>query len=242
MSRESIIEKIRNLMQRTDQTGCSEAEVEAAMKIARKMMDTHQVEMADLMEAQKRSYTLDDIVEQVVRTHCKLDRWEKSMMSCVTILTDTKCYMTYDHKYNEKGKWTKVYKVVYYGEREDVAAAHALYVELLIVFKSMARHRLGQKWTQAHYHYMEGFGNGMLTVFHEERRQAAVQRTETCTGMIRHKSQLIATYAENKLKLKTAISKGVKKTGENSTAFSQGHADGRAYKASAPVERSKKLD
>lgn len=241
MSKESIIEKIQRLMQRTSEKGCSESEVEAAMKIARKMMDTHQIEMADLMAAQKKSYTLDDIVEQIVRTHCKLDRWEKTMMQCVCIMTDTKCYMKQEGKYNEKGKLVKVHHVVYYGEQTDVAAAHALYVEMLIVLKSMAKHRLGQTWTQAHWHYMEGFGSGMLDIFYQEREVNATTQSSNTTGMIVHKSQLIKTYAETKLKLISRASKGTRKTGEMAGAFGQGRADGRAYKASSPSERSNKL-
>jgi hypothetical protein len=240
MSKESIIDKIRNLMSRTADKGCSEAEVESALKIARKLMDTHQVEMADLMEAQKRSYTMDDIVEQIVRTHCKIDRWEKMMMQCVCILTDTKCYRT-ETFVVEAGKHVKKKQVVYYGEKQDVAAAHALYVELLIVFKAMARHRLGTKWTQAHYHYMEGFGSGMLSVFYEERAAAKSQQSSNTTGMIIHKSQLIKAYAETKLRLKTSRSSAPAKKGENSGAYRSGHADGRAYNPSPPAERAKKI-
>lgn len=242
MSRESIIDKIRNLMKRTSEKGCSEAEVEAAMKIARNMMDKHQVEMADLMEAQKREYTLDDIVEQVVRTHCKIDKWERSMAQCVCMMTDTKCYTTEVPVLGKNGKWTKQFRMTYYGERQDVDAAHALYVELLIVFKAMARHRLGAKWTQAHYHYMEGFGRGMLSIFMQQRQEAQANHSSTSTGMILHKSTLIKTYAETKLKLTTRIARPVSKKGDNSDAYQAGVNDGRAYKAGSTAERSNKLN
>lgn len=239
MSKNSIIDKIRNLFKRTEANGASEAEVETAMKIAHKMMETHAIEMSDLLESQGRSIGMDDIVEQCVRTHCKMDRWEKNMAHCVGMMTDTKWFMSQSVSY-ENGKKTIKHHVTYYGERTDVAAAFAMYVELLIVFKTMARHRLGKKWTQAHYHYMDGFGQGMLSIFHDQKKEMEQARSSSSSGMILHKSALIRQYAENKLKLTTRTARPTTKKGENISAFSSGYHDGRAYEGKP--DRSNKLN
>lgn len=239
--RERIIQKLKNLFQRTAENGASEAEVETAMKVAHKMMEAHAIEMSELLDSQKRSLGMEDIVEQCVRTHCKIDRWEKMMASCVCQMTDTKCYMMQESQWDpEKKKDKKVFKVVYYGETMDVQAAFCLYVELLIVFKTMARHRLGKAWTQAHYHYMEGFGNGMLSKFAEQKREMEQARQSSATGMIRHKSGLIRQYAETKLRLRTSTMKAPKKQGDNAGAYSSGYYDGRAYEGKP--DRTNKLN
>jgi hypothetical protein len=239
MSREKIIEKIRNLFKRTADNGASEAEVETAMKIAHKMMETHAIEMADLLDKQSKTLGIDDIEQQCVRTHCKIDRWEKRMAMCVCMMTDTKCYFSQSHVI-EKGKIVKKHHVTYYGQSDDVAAAFAMYVELLIVFKTMARHRLGKKWTQAHYHYMEGFGTGMLSIFHEQKSQMQRERSSGTTGMILHKSALIRQFEETKLNLRTRVARPTRKREGMRDAYGAGYTDGRAYEANP--DRSKKLD
>lgn len=199
------------------------------MKLAQKLMEKHNVEMAEVLQSQQRSAKFN-VIRQCCHSTSKVDRWMRSMISTVQLITDANCYISTKRVPAEtKRGWTEVFEVWFYGDEVDVAAACSLYKEFLVVFRTMARHHLGAKWTQQHYHYMEGFGHGMVTKLYEDRQEAARNRTATTTGLIVSKQQAITKYAEEELRLTVKKSKTIRKSSSNYDAYGKGFSDGKAY-------------
>lgn len=193
------------------------------------MMEKHNVDLAEVLKRQGKQH---DCQVTRMRAHetSKIDRWMKRMISTVVLITDAQAYTSKTFKFAEtKSGRTAVYEVWFYGDPTDVEAACSLYLELLVVFRTMARHHLGAKWTQAHYHYMEGFGCGMIVKLQEDRERTARERTVTTTGLIVSKHNAIKRFAEETLKLTYKTPKAVRKSETNSSAYSQGKEDGYNY-------------
>jgi len=235
--REAILEKLKNLLNRTAKNGASEAEVETAMKMAQKLMEKHQIDLSEVTATAKAGEM--GVVERAAAPVAKVDVWMRTVASCVCEITNTKCYIARNYKRDDSGNLartkqtgrpTLVFEVFFYGLPSEVDAAVMLYFEYLIVFRSMARYSLGQKWTQAHFHYMQGFGMGILDQLREESAEAAKARTNNVTAMIRTKDAAMTEFAMTKGLVSRKKSK-LRKTEETSAAYHAGRSDGRQYNA-----------
>lgn len=232
-SREQILEKLKNLLQRTTANGASEAEVETAMKIARKLMDQHQIEQSELLDVAKPGQL--EIVERQSVPAAKLDVWMRGVASCVAKITNTRWYSREDYarkpngelKTTPKGKFSKVISVWFYGTSTEVDCAIQLYSEYLTVFRTMATIKMGG-WKQECYHYMQGFGAGILSKLNEQAEEEAKKHQNNTTSMILSRDREMHEFAANK-GLVARRQKSLRKTNETSAAYGQGRSDGREY-------------
>jgi len=86
-----ITEKINKLLAMSDDNGASETERETAMRQAYKMMDLHNVSMADLEEEEFRAIKGEAVITEYPR---KAEKWRDHIHNAVATMTD--CYLIYD--------------------------------------------------------------------------------------------------------------------------------------------------
>jgi hypothetical protein len=223
--RDSILSKLEALMKRTRENGASEAEVESAMAVARKLMDQHNIAMEEILlkEQQGGAQTID-VVEQDVRTSAKKDRFEHYLMHAASDICDVKWYW----KTFKLGGGRKQITLVFYGMKHDVLAAKLLFLELLVTVRAMARVKVGKGWTQRHYYYCDGFTAGLMQKAAQLKAQSQ-QAATSSTALILCKDQAIAKYADEVLKAKTAKTRGIDKSRLSSEEFQEGYRDGCDY-------------
>jgi Protein of unknown function (DUF2786) len=227
--REKIVDRIEKLMRRTRENGASESEVETAMKLVQKLMDEHNVEMAEVMAKKGQQLNASDIIEESIRTRCKIFKHEEYLFMVCCEICEVKGY--YRDKFNEKKrKYDKEF--VAYGVGSDVRAAHILMVELLITVMALCRAKMGPGWNGPQQRYCDGFGYGLLMKVLKEKQDRQPITTSNCTTMIVRKKELIRQHGE-KLNLRQRRNRGEKLSRYADSDFQRGMNDGREYEVNA---------
>jgi len=229
-NRDSILSKLEALMKRTRDNGASEAEVEAAMKIARRLMDEHNIAMEEVLTKQASAGPATiEIKEEEARTASKMDRFEQYLMSTAADVCDVRWYYQKSHKWDEATQKRKTQvKLVFFGMAQDVLAARFLFLELLVVVRSMARAKVGTPWGQRHYYYCDGFCSGLANQANKLKKQSQDEATSG-TGLILLKDNALVEYETNVLKAKPGKHKAIAKSRLHSTEFQTGWSDGYQY-------------
>lgn len=230
--REQMVAKIERILRKCDPSAnTTEEEVKAAMGMAQRLMRDYDVEMAEVLAAKGEELDLDAIGETIVREHSKTDRHELSILNAICLITGVKAYTT---KVRKDGKVKK--QMVVYGAKADMAVAHAMFAELIVLVRAMARIRVKGKWCQKHYWYCNGFGNGMYgkaVQLHREQQWAdAAPETapnHNTTALIVRKDALIERYAVERLHLRPARRSRGSANAYNSGEYAKGTNDGRDY-------------
>ena len=122
--RDKILERIANLRARAEDNGSSEAEIEAAMNKAEKLMQAYRVDEAELALAESEGRITIEVVSKVASvkvTHGKRRHKVIVVLGAIECLTNTKCVMwtgsTYDVNYG---------KLEFTGDKPDVEYADYL--------------------------------------------------------------------------------------------------------------------
>lgn len=241
--RNRMIDKIEKLLRRCGEgANASEAEVQQAMSYAQEMMEKYEIEMAEVMAAQGEKYDLGSIMEQIVRTHCKTEHHEVRILQAVALITGTRCYINPNSGVVDKnGKWSKRKLQILYGHKDDVAIAHRMYSELIVLVKALARMKVDDPHPQKRYHYCCGFGDGLYQQALEldrakKARAKAAEQTSGTAMILRDKDQLIDQFAEG-LGLRKA-GKGRSGRFSDREEYGMGHKDGREYQYGEKIERN----
>lgn len=234
--RSKILDRIEKLLRRTKERGASEAEVEAAMDMAQRLMEKHNIEMAELHAENKRTFTDKDVVDEAVRRHSALEKWEEQLLVFVGKLCNVEVYVTrhaYTGKHGElKWGWTQRM----YGIGADIEIARCLYTELLFVLPSMARaNGITKQFARKKYCY--GYVTGMRAKAEAREREMAAARPSTCTALITTKQLAVRDYAKKNLKLEER--KTQSHTQHEGLEFYQGYRDGQEH--DVIIDRSSKL-
>lgn len=231
-TRDKIIDRIQKLLRRTEgSANASEAEVEAALEVAQKLMQKYEIEMAELMVKEgKTGYTVDDVVDQTTggfHSRGTVYRFERLVESICNVICGTKSYMKRGQvakTIGGKAKWGKNDQIHFYGIGSDVGAAVALWLEIMVVSHALARQHLGKgKWTAQHWYYCDGFGIALWRKAEALAKASKPQTTSACTAIITTKSTAIATYSEG-LGLKTTRGANYGR-GQATDAYDKGQQD-----------------
>lgn len=231
-TREQIIDRIEKIMRKTRENGCTEAEVEAAARMARKLMDEHNVELAEVLAKEERSLGAEDIVEEVARKTNTGVNHEVTLINVVSDLCDVKGYMRHYDRLDSR----KI-EVVFVGLPVDIAAAKMLYLELVIACRALARGNVGPGWSKKHYWYCHGFVLGLAQKIRDDKLRAKSKNAGTALVVV--KDQLITEHMAKK-HLITRKARSLDGERANSREFRQGVRDGREYDARA--DRSQKIN
>jgi hypothetical protein len=236
-NREEVIEKIEKIMRRThDGSGASEAEVEQALAYARKLMDQFQIDLAEVLEANKEELSDKDITSQQLETTVGTFQTEICRTACD--ICDAKFYFANDVVL-KKGKYSRVKKYVIYGMTQDVIAARCLFLELMLAVKALGKAKYGTGSGKEFWTYCGGFAVGLRDKARSLKHSSdTAVKPSSCTTLIVRKTELIRSFQAT-LGLRPSRMKGYGSGRQQSDAFGQGYRDGQEYDASP--DRSRKL-
>lgn len=165
--RERMIKRIRKILDKTHpNAGAMEGEIEAALGMARKLMDQFNLTHADLAtsdDKREEAYKSMRVVKAYERAF-RIDTFDKYIASVVDKICDTRHY-TNDRTRDdlgrllrsENGRVRKIQELHFYGLEHDVRAALELYHELIATMRAMARLTLGKTGWKDLNDYCLGF-------------------------------------------------------------------------------------
>lgn len=171
MDRERVIEQIRKCLNLAGNNP-SEAEVQAALAMAKKLMDKHDIDEAEVnvkATADQNAVNVNEV--DGVRRKGNVEKMDQLIaMACAT-LCSCKVILLRDGS-------MAICRFI--GFPRDIAVAQALSEQLRIVMRTMARFKYGKKWGNEHTSYSVGFAAKLLkraTEQQEARRAAPVEVT-----------------------------------------------------------------
>lgn len=220
MDRQKTIARVKKLLERCNRMEGKagfEAELNAALKVARDIMDEHNLAEGEVeLEAVERGRVQCDVA-QVYRRCPNVERWVKTLASAVKHLCEVEWYYVSgweckdgmdpnglfvpDSEHMKKtgvagmAKWTRIY---FYGLPYDVAVAKALFAELLVSVKALIRFRKqGSNWNASVTSYAYGLCERIAQrawKLKEERKHAPV--AANTTALVLRKDVVLRDYAE----------------------------------------------
>ncbi len=175
MTRDELIGKVRKILSRTEENGCTEAEAETAFALAGRLMAEHQLEMADMTAAggpEPEGFTTEKVAEYLGR------RWKSERSYAAAICRDffgVHCY------YSTFGSVSRQY---FFGTPTQIEAAKWVYEGLLAAFDRLwAAHR--QKTGapgRDRLAYVLGVSHGFRARLREERRAMEAEHDRGRSG------------------------------------------------------------
>jgi len=229
--RDSILTKLEALMKRTRENGASEAEVESAMAVARKLMDEHNVAMEEVLGRQVAGgQATIEVTEEEVRSTTTVRIFERYLMDVVCGICDVKWFQRVDRQ--KFGKTTKLTHYFFYGMKQDVFAAKLLFLELLITVRVMAVAKIGSgggKLQMRRNTYCDGFCAGLSCKASQLKEQSRRDTPTTGTSLVLRKDVAIQRYAEDVLHLQEVAVRPIQKERLMSHEFNMGWRDGAEY-------------
>lgn len=236
--RNKVVDLIEKLMRRAkDGANATEAEVEQAVLLARRLMAKHDIDMAEILAKEDRELGADDVVELEARNAVKLDRHERLLAKVVASVCGVRWYWKGKWVENKNGRYTKRHETFFYGIRTDVEAARLLYCELLIIVKALARGRVGRGDSPAIFSYCDGFAYGLNNKIKEEIQNEPPAQTNVKT-LIVAKEALMDAHGE-KIGLVTAKARRPNSGKMGSAEFQQGYSDGKDFSLDKPPTNGK---
>jgi len=226
--RDSILTKLEALMKRTRENGASEAEVESAMAVARKLMDEHNVAMEEVLLRQSRgkAFTVE-IKEETARSTTMPRPFEQLLLHLVSEICGVRWYYRPDPKTPDRT--TRLTHYVFYGMEQDILVAKLLFLELLVVIRAMASVKVGSGGggLQARRRaYCEGFSRGLF--FKVKKQGQEAKPTTPGTSLVLCKEEALDRYSTDILNIKQVKSK-VQKKQNNPSDYNVGWMDGAEY-------------
>jgi len=206
MTREDALRKIQKLLRHAGGEGHhSEAEVENALRHARKMMESFNISLAEVQPADPadaHKQMKDRVHEHMVYSRVgKLDNFDATLADILTDICDVKCfYRKKSHREKKRGSdwehWVVREWVLYVGLPEDTAFAAGLYMELLVTMRSLARITVGKgKWHKGHDSYCIGFVSRMRERARMIKNYEAQPAT---TAIVLAKDRVVNEWVEEK--------------------------------------------
>ena len=77
---QKVIDRIEQLLKRTTENGATQAEAEQAVAYAQKLMDKHNLELADVVASGEEKLGMDDVSEVDAQFKAKFESFEKSLI------------------------------------------------------------------------------------------------------------------------------------------------------------------
>ena len=250
MDRESVIRKVRGLLNLAADNSAHDGEISAAMKLAEKLMNEHHVSRADAEACRVESRAAEkQAIAKAATLGSGYSTWEFRLASVICELVGTVkwFYNNGDHGQTTFGRACKW--LSFYGVEEDAQIASTLHAEWALVISTLATGRHGSCFRGDGARYSLGFVQGMEEKVAEIVRQrfdipagqAIVLRNTTLAKWCSQKRELARQWLEEEMGRKLSRGGGSGRyTGGTRDAQEQGRADGR--RADISVTRTKKLN
>lgn len=217
--KESIIEKVRNLLNKNEANGCTEAESQSAMLMAQKLMAKHGLDMADVDTEGEES---KEVVHEGVTPIEKTIWWKKSLANVVAENFKCICYIS---TYRGRGGS----KIVFLGLKSDVEIAKEVFnfaVDSIVYHtEKYARKKMrSEGYTDTRglrNDFMKGYIRGLRDKFEEQKKQCE----ELALALVIDKE--VQEEAEN-MNFKKGRRSDVSSSG-NQQAISSGYNQGKQF-------------
>lgn len=232
----------------SDHQAASEADVEKYIAMAKKLIQEHNhVKHQGLINdknAQQTAY--DSVVKEWTGFERKgdLDPFDRLLINVVCDICEVRAFINSTAtskrdpeapmgkaKFDKKKKtWlpclgTYYHSVWFYGLPTDVAVAHEFFKELRVAVRTLARVRLGQKWTRSHTDYAFGFANTLCIRSAKFKRETSPGAN--CTAIVLAKDNILDRWQRDKLNL--GEGKACNFQMKDLDAYYKGAEDGRNY-------------
>jgi len=221
-----VLVKIRKLLRLAHDKGAAVGEVENAMRFARRMMDQCGITEDVVLLEESVEQTAGRIVEEVAaRRKAGIETFDSVLANVPKYICDVGVYLDWGRD-AKTGKYGQA--VIFYGQPRDVAVAKAMYSELRLTMRTMARFVFGPQWSRQHSDYTKGFVSRLCARAQELKRAAqsgqglAGADGATCTAIVLRKDVALSTY-EAGLGLRYGQSRGWRVGGAG--AFNRGRED-----------------
>tara|TARA_R110000824_G_scaffold172434_1_gene350339 strand:+ start:54395 stop:55183 length:789 start_codon:yes stop_codon:yes gene_type:complete len=249
----NVKSKIMGLLNISADDAASEAEIETALRLAKKMMERHHLSEDDLVDSpedQVRAAQDAEKTDFASPVGKKIYRWEKSLSTFVRDLVGgIGCY-TARHQTaktpagfpirDEDGNEIRTGAIHFYGITEDVYAACEIYSELRTAIVALARIRYGSVFKGSGGLYAEGFVAGLRSKLETEEDQAKIEAVETSNSnalvLIERRNALVAAKtasADLWLQHTAGVKLSNRGIGQGASgshgAFTAGRTDGAGY-------------
>lgn len=216
-----VLERIRKLFATASSgSGATEAEVETALRLAKKIMEANDLEEhevlshADAAGDRARQTAYDSIVDEKPIKRSTIHQFDRDTACCASLIAGCSYYIAVGRG------------IRFYGLPVDVAVASALYRELINTMQTMAKVRYGETWCRnPHHHYCDGFA---LTLRRRaQEMHAAKSENVTSTAIVLCKDALLKRYGNEKLGLITGRPRKAYSSAKNNSFFT-GMTDGKS--------------
>lgn len=168
---QKILERVKKLFTLANNDGAFSGEAAAAMKMARKLMDQYNIDEQQVLltDAGQRTFR-DEIVEaDTFRRAGSIEAFDASLAWVCVYICDVQFYLIHRWGKSNRGKVGKQQWLVFYGHKKDVAIAQALYKELNISMRVLARHHYGDN-IKAVKSFLHGFVHTLIQRAEEEKK------------------------------------------------------------------------
>lgn len=237
-ARDAIINRIRKILSKVNHEGGAtdtpEAEIEASLAMARKLMDKFNIEETEVLSSDSGKKTFaDELTKKEIFSRAgKIDIHDVKLARVIVNLFDIRYYLSdKDVKTEEPrtgrplGTWQRRELLFFYGHPRDIDVGKALYLELLATMRAMARFRCGKgKWIRDHVSYCEGFVDNLISRSAELKRKSQDAAAANTTAIVLAKEQIIKDYGKQTLGLVPGRSRSYKQ--DLTGAYSDGYKDG----------------
>jgi hypothetical protein len=222
-TKDKALDQVAKLMNLAKNGNTTPGEVEAAMTMARKLMDKHGIEEAELDAAAGRKAVVGDVKMAQTEERAEMLHWVQRLAHVVALVTETRPLFC---SRREAGMSRARLSVKFFGLRGDAAVAAQLMRDLERLAKECAR-TAGYQDTaggRADFRaYCVGFVDGLRSRAKADREEA-VSSSEKCRALVVTKGALV----EAGYKLLAGPVKMVKQRGGavGASAHGRGFADG----------------
>lgn len=234
---ERVTDRIRKLMALAGDDGATTGEINAALKQARRMMDKYQIAEESIIVDEP------DARETAFQSMCDVEGWRRSgkmelqdltLATGIARLCDCSTFTRQFWGTNQRKNKTWMQSVHFYGMQHDVAVCTALYHEIFLVMRTMARARYGPKYGKLHRSYMTGFANGVWRQVCDLKSTPSTDDAGT-TAIVVCKDALLRRYDAEHLQLAVGAKRKVRASAFDERARLSGLCDGRAVSLATKV-------
>jgi hypothetical protein len=180
---EKVVEKLRKLMALAKGAGASEGEVDNALRFARKLMDDYGIAEDSILLTEDVNTASRRIIEDTALKLGHIHHHDINLAMATKYICDVDLYL--------KGKR----EIVFFGMERDVAVAKALFSELRVIMRTMARFTVGESDGPSHKSFLIGFSSRIHVRAKELKKKAAAPES-TGTAIILAKDAARERYKE----------------------------------------------
>ena len=219
--RENIVNRIRKILAKVKHEGGAtetpEAEIEASLKMARKLMDKFNIAEAEIDTSNdKRDAFYESIKSEEIYSRAgTIDVFDLRLAYVLDNLLDIGHYTSRAYR---EGKQRQV--LHFYGPPKPVAIGRALYMELLATMRAMVRLKYGKGWSRDHDHYCAGFAERLVQRSMEFKKES--QTEAGTTAIVLCKERLLNQWANN-FGLVPSRARGLRNV--NGSVYADGYSD-----------------